>query len=165
VVLLAIVAAVVLSPALNPGQAKADQWYSSVRSACRHSISTMLCYHVRTRALAHIPKLQRSEPLYRSAELKAARIERCNQHRHDPCGDDWVQPFYTAGYLPSRGAWAVGENIAWGWANAWQAFNALMHSPSHRANILDPRFRDVGVQPVRRSAWGSLWVIHYGRRA
>jgi uncharacterized protein YkwD len=161
--LVALVAVAVISPALAPGPAKADRWYSSVRSACRHKVSTMLCYHVRTRALAHLPKLRRSVRLHDSARLKAVRIVRCGEHRHDPCGDEFVKPFYTAGYLPA-GSWTVGENLAWGWKNAWQAFDALMHSPSHRANILDPRFRDFGVRAVRRSPWGLLWVLHYGSR-
>jgi uncharacterized protein YkwD len=123
----------------------------------------MLCYHDRTRALAHLPALHRSDGLFGSAGLKAARIMRCGEHRHDPCGDDWVHPFYSAGYLPAS-SWVVGENLAWGWSDAWEAFDGLMHSPSHRANILNPQFRDFGVRLVRRSQWGMLWVLHYGAR-
>jgi len=44
-----------------------------------------------------------------------------------------------------------------------RAFAALMRSPAHRANILDPRFADIGIDR-RLSRWGVLWVIHYGRR-
>jgi uncharacterized protein YkwD len=75
-----------------------------------------------------------------------------------------VRPFYTARYVAADGSAIVGENLAWGWSTAWIAFDALMHSPSHRANILDTDFRDVGVHVTRRSPWGPLWVIHYGRR-
>jgi uncharacterized protein YkwD len=159
-----LVAFVALAAAagLAPQQAAAETWYSSVRTACRGDANLMLCYHRRTRALAHLPRLRSSRPLARSAALKASRIVRCRQHRHTPCGDPWVRPFYSAGYVrPYEGA-VVGENLAWGWSNAWTAFDALMHSPPHRANILDTDFRDVGVRFVKRSPWGPLWVIHYG---
>jgi uncharacterized protein YkwD len=165
-VFLAFAAAIALAPGPAAPQpaAAADGWYASVRTACRGNANVMLCYHSRTRALAGLPKLRPSRILERSAALKAARIVRCKQHRHSPCGDAWVRPFYAAGYVPTRGRTVVGENLAWGWSSPWEAFDALMHSPTHRANILDPDFRDVGVRVVRRSPWGPLYVLHYGRR-
>jgi uncharacterized protein YkwD len=164
--LLTLVALAALAPALLPVRATAaDSWYASVRSACPgNGPSTMVCYHRQTRALAHVSKLRRNGRLDRSTALKATRIVRCRQHRHNPCGDEWVRPFYTARYVAADGSAIVGENLAWGWSTAWMAFDALMHSPSHRANILDTDFRDVGVHVTRRSPWGPLWVIHYGRR-
>jgi uncharacterized protein YkwD len=166
VALLVFLASTALTGVLLPAPATAaDTWYASVRSACPgNGPSTMVCYHRRVRALAHVVKLRRNRRLDRSAALKATRIVRCRQHRHNPCGDAWVRPFYTARYVAAGGSAVVGENLAWGWSTAWTAFDALMHSPSHRANILDPDFRDVGVRVTARSPWGRLWVIHYGRR-
>jgi uncharacterized protein YkwD len=162
---LVLAAVAVLAPALQPDRAAAaGDWYASARTACRGKANVMLCYHSRTRALAGLPKLRRSRVLQHSAALKAARIVRCRQHRHSPCGDAWVRPFYSAGYVPIHGRTVVGENLAWGWSTPWEAFDALMHSPSHRANILDIDFRDVGVRVVQRSPWGPLYVLHYGRR-
>jgi uncharacterized protein YkwD len=49
----------------------------------------------------------------------------------------------------------IGENIAYN-ATVRRVHRAFMHSPGHRANILDPRFRQVGVGNVKRD--GVLWV-------
>jgi uncharacterized protein YkwD len=42
----------------------------------------------------------------------------------------------------------IGENIAWGtlWLATPRAIvTSWMNSPGHRANILNPRFRDTGI--------------------
>jgi uncharacterized protein YkwD len=42
----------------------------------------------------------------------------------------------------------VGENIAWGsqeLATPRSIVNGWMHSPGHRANILNRRFREIGI--------------------
>jgi uncharacterized protein YkwD len=151
--------------AIPASASAAPSWYASARTACRgNGPATMVCFHRRTRALAHVVRLRRNRRLDRSASLKATRIVRCRQLRHDPCGEPWFRVFYAARYLPPGGSAVVGENLAWGFRSAWTAFDALMHSPAHRANILDPAFRDVGVRLTRRSPWGRLWVIDYGRR-
>jgi uncharacterized protein YkwD len=149
--------------AVSPPAADAKTWYSPARAACANRVAKMRCYHNRTRVLRHLERVHRDIRLQRSAQLKAMRIGRCGQPRHRPCGDSWLRPFRQAGYLPAPGRWLVGENLAWGFDSAWRAFAALMRSPAHRANILDPRFADIGIDR-RLSRWGVLWVIHYGRR-
>jgi uncharacterized protein YkwD len=70
-----------------------------------------------------------------------------------PGGDTPLSRMRAAGYIySSRIGYEVGENIGWG--TLWNAtpraiVAAWMASPGHRANILDPRFRDtaVGVSP------------------
>ena len=45
-------------------------------------------------------------------------------------------------------SWSVGENLAWGTgvlATPRATVRAWMHSPDHRANLLDRRFADVGI--------------------
>jgi uncharacterized protein YkwD len=42
----------------------------------------------------------------------------------------------------------VGENIAAGYTTPQDVMDGWMHSPSHRANILNCRFRDIGVGVV-----------------
>ncbi len=56
----------------------------------------------------------------------------------------------------------VGENIFFASVtnttyNAQYAHAALMHSPGHRANILEPRFSKVGIG-VYRDSKGRFWV-------
>jgi uncharacterized protein YkwD len=53
-----------------------------------------------------------------------------------------------AGYLRGRHSWSVGENIAWGSgssATPRAIVSMWMHSPGHRANILNGHFHDIGV--------------------
>ncbi len=58
-----------------------------------------------------------------------------------------VQRFYGA---DSYGTWSVGENLLWssGGVNASAALKLWMKSPGHRANILTPRWREVGLSAV-----------------
>jgi len=55
----------------------------------------------------------------------------------------------AVGYISSsRDSYEVGENIAWGTlslATPRAIVAAWMRSPPHRANILDPRYRETGI--------------------
>src|SRR3954447_16162529 len=66
-----------------------------------------------------------------------------------PGGPDLVARLRRAGYLgPRTTVWVVGENLAWARATAATARGivaAWMTSPAHRANILEPSFRDIGI--------------------
>ena len=55
--------------------------------------------------------------------------------------------------------WA-GENIS-GNKSVSSSMAALMQSPGHKANILDPRFTDVGVGIAYGSAYGNLYVQEF----
>lgn len=48
------------------------------------------------------------------------------------------------------GFWSVGENLLWSSpdVSAAGALSLWMHSPEHRANILNPRWREIGVSAV-----------------
>jgi uncharacterized protein YkwD len=53
-----------------------------------------------------------------------------------------------AGYLRSVRSWSLGEALAWGAARAGAPraiLRGLLNSPPHRAILLNPAFRDVGV--------------------
>lgn len=60
---------------------------------------------------------------------------------------------------------AYGENIAAGQATPEDVMRVWMNSPGHRANILDPRFTDIGVGYVvgtetsrNRTYWTQLLI-------
>jgi uncharacterized protein YkwD len=53
---------------------------------------------------------------------------------------------------------AYGENIAWGQRDAGTVMNAWMNSPGHRANILNCRFRNVGVAVAYDPAGVPFWT-------
>jgi uncharacterized protein YkwD len=66
-----------------------------------------------------------------------------------PDGSTPLSRMRAAGYISSsRVGYEVGENIAWGTQNLAsprEIVAAWMASPGHRANILDPHFRDTGI--------------------
>lgn len=65
---------------------------------------------------------------------------------------------------------AAGENLAWGTsgvASAAQIVDAWMHSDGHRANILEPSFREIGIGlamgvPTGSGAAGATYVTEFG---
>ncbi len=59
----------------------------------------------------------------------------------------------------------VGENLAAGQTTPEQAFDDWMNSPTHRANILDPRFSELGVGVREGGDHGIYWVQHFGEPA
>lgn len=66
----------------------------------------------------------------------------------------------NAGY---RGWTRIGENIAYGYPTPRSVVNGWMHSPPHRRNILDCRYKDVGVGVAE--AGGYLWwTADFGRK-
>ncbi len=78
----------------------------------------------------------------------------------------------AAAYTPATGRWHVGENLAWGAAGHATPRVIVanwMASPSHRANVLRPLFREVGVGIVAGSPRGSAadaftYASSFGRR-
>jgi uncharacterized protein YkwD len=108
-----------------------------------------------------------SGPLNRSTVLKANAVRRCG-FSHTPCGMSFSWTFRRAGYLPAR---AFGENLAWGQGELGspvRTLSAWLRSPPHRANLLAPRWRDLGIAFERGAMFGrsgvSLWVMQFGRR-
>ena len=80
----------------------------------------------------------------------------------------------NAGYASPTRSWSVGENLAWGtgqFASPASRVTALMNSPGHRANMLNPSFREGGVgvaldAPVRTrsAAAGGTYTVLFGVR-
>jgi uncharacterized protein YkwD len=76
-----------------------------------------------------------------------------------------------AHYLEGARGWSLGENLAWGTgdvASPARIVDAWMHSPGHRRNILDRRFREIGIglapgAPGRGD--GATYVTEFGARA
>ncbi|MFJ1709504.1 CAP domain-containing protein [Kitasatospora sp. NPDC088346] len=71
----------------------------------------------------------------------------------DPDGRHADSRIEAAGYR--WGSW--GENIAYGQADPAAVMDAWMHSPGHRANILNCDFKDIGIG-VNFGAKGPWWT-------
>ncbi|MBN1530143.1 MAG: hypothetical protein JW895_13875 [Thermoleophilaceae bacterium] len=80
----------------------------------------------------------------------------------------------ASGYMGGRRSWTVGENLAWGGGQTGTPRSIVtlwMGSPTHRANILDRRFREAGIgialgAPVRggRSMQAATYGNEFGVR-
>ncbi len=57
----------------------------------------------------------------------------------------------------------VGENIAMGHRSAKAVMKAWLKSPGHRRNILDRRFRKIGLGLARDADGTRYWVQDFGR--
>jgi diguanylate cyclase (GGDEF)-like protein/PAS domain S-box-containing protein len=109
-----------------------------------------------TLCLINAQRLQAGlQPLRENAELDQAAAGHNNDmiardyFAHiSPSGEtplDWI---VSSGYVLSNSGYIVGENIAWGTlslSTPQAIVNAWMNSPDHRANILNPAFRDTGM--------------------
>ncbi|MFB7599277.1 sigma-70 family RNA polymerase sigma factor [Streptomyces sp. NPDC056160] len=77
----------------------------------------------------------------------------------NPDGKDPGQRITTAGYHWST----YGENIARGQQTPASVMDSWMHSPGHRANILNCSFKDIGVG-VHKGSGGPWWTQDFGAK-
>jgi uncharacterized protein YkwD len=83
---------------------------------------------------------------------------------------DHVDP--TTGYGPAERAvvgryvyFAIGENLAAGVESAADVMRVWMESPSHRANILDPHWEEIGIAVRMGGQFEVYWVQEFGQPA
>lgn len=91
-----------------------------------------------------------------------------------PGGGSLLARIADTSYLKGASRYAVGENLAWGTgelATPRNRVRAWMKSPSHKRNILDRRFREIGIgialgAPTAISAGqdAATYTTHFGRR-
>jgi uncharacterized protein YkwD len=78
---------------------------------------------------------------------------------HESPGGATVQSrVKQAGYLGGVREWWLGEALAWGTSGAGAPraiLRQLLKSPPHRAILLDPSYRDVGIGVARGAPRGS----------
>jgi uncharacterized protein YkwD len=87
---------------------------------------------------------------------------------HITFSSDWFaagsgpsQRMVASGYPAQAG---MGENLAAGFDTASEVFAAWRNSPSHNSNMLDPRWKviGVGVETGSRSYYGTYWTTDFG---
>lgn len=113
-------------------------------------------------------------PLSDNSDLDVASQRHANDmsaHKYFAHGD-FVGRIRSARYLKHARGYTVGENIAWGsWdmASPASVVNGWMHSPGHRANILNGRFHEIGLgvargAPVGGQGRAGTYVTDFGTR-
>jgi uncharacterized protein YkwD len=109
--------------------------------------------------------------LGRAASAQADDMVRRSYFAHrSPEGTMPSDRIRATGYLRSDRSWTVGENLAWGTAELSSArglVNAWMNSPGHRANILKPVYREIGIgvslgTPSSSTAPGATVATTFG---
>ena len=93
-----------------------------------------------------LPPLKWDEPLHRAALRHAGEMAARKSISHQYFGE-----LDLAGRGREAGAkfTVIAENVAEAWS-APEIHDAWMHSPDHRANLLDPRVNSVGISVMRR---------------
>jgi uncharacterized protein YkwD len=112
-------------------------------------------------------------PLRRAAASHSADMAANNYFSHDaPDGRTATDRIRATGYLSDARSWSVGETIAWGRARSGTpaaVVRMFLNSPPHRAILLDPGFRDLGVgtalgAPAGPEAGALTVTLDFGRR-
>lgn len=105
------------------------------------SASDLVAYTNSERAKANLPLLSENTSLDKAAALHAADMTSLHYYAHkSPSGFEPWHWYGVAGYNYSY----AGENIAEGYQTAATVVEAWMHSPEHKANILNPKYTEVG---------------------
>jgi uncharacterized protein YkwD len=154
--------------ALVPATAAANSSPASAdRAAARPATVLRLVNAERTSR--GLPRLRSQPALRAAARGYALQMVRQKFFSHDRAG--LIRRIRRTGYLRRYPHWALGENIAWGTRSSGRPkaiVQAWMASPPHRRNILNPRFRRIGIgiapgAPVA-GATGATYVTDFGMR-
>ncbi len=101
------------------------------------------------RIMAGVGVLAENEKLVQSARARACYLDRSQLWSHD----GWEHSLEAVDYHYS----IAGENIAGNMKSEKMAFDGLMNSPGHKANILRKQFTEMGI-----GICGQTWVQHFG---
>lgn len=116
------------------------------------------------RANQGLAPLRAASELMEASQYHSDWMASYNCFEHDCPGEPaWVQRIIYAGYVNYA---VLGENIAVGYPTASEAVQAWMNSPDHRANMLNPDFREAGggYADAPSSGYHHYWTMDYGAR-
>jgi uncharacterized protein YkwD len=145
---------------------------SPARLATTTARRSLLCLINQVRTSRGLPPLRRERHLRRAATAHAGDMAARDYFDHDGPDGTLVSRVRAAGYLRGAGRWRVGEAIAWGRGHQGTPgalVRGLMASPPHRALLLAPDFRDVGIGLAHGAPNGSsgnalVITLDFGRR-
>lgn len=118
----------------------------------------LLIAHGSERNAAYPLKL--NDKLTKAAQLHASWMAEHNNMSHNEGRTTVADRAKAQGYNWNY----VGENIAMGYPDVASVMKGWMHSPGHRANILNKNYKEVGFG-VAKSKNGSIyWCADFGRQ-
>jgi uncharacterized protein YkwD len=96
----------------------------------------------KTRVSENLTELKENAVLAQAAQLKAQDMAKRGYFSHvDPDGNQPWYYFRQAGYDYK----IAGENLAVNFVDSSEVHRAWMNSPTHKANIVQPRFTEIGI--------------------
>ena len=158
-----------------PAQASADCANTDVRPSAGNLPQVrgaVLCLLNEQRTERGMGKLRANTKLRRAAERHSRNMSENNFFDHvSPGGSTPLERVKAAGYLSGADSWAVGENIAWGeqqLSTPREIVDSWMASAPHKANILNRRFRHIGIGVAlgapTSGAGGATYTTAFGKR-
>jgi hypothetical protein len=133
--------------------------------ATEMSVSGLLSATNSQRAANGLDALSINNKLNASAQAKAVDMKNRDYWAHtSPTGEEpWVF-FDAAGYAYAK----AGENLAYGFVNSSDTVTGWMNSPSHRANMLDSQYTEVGFGYINSDNFvgtgpETIIVAHYAK--
>jgi uncharacterized protein YkwD len=172
----AVVCLLMLAGAGNASASVACPTDMVVPDGERHSVEMavgIVCDLNAIRARNGLRPLRWDWRLWAGAQRMAADVNTRDFFAHvTPDGQSLVDRLGATGYLPDRPTWFVGENLGWGRGSLATPIAIVfgwMLSPSHRMNILDPEFEEIGLgvsagSPSPALASGMTYVADFGTR-
>jgi uncharacterized protein YkwD len=136
--------------------------------------AAILCLVNGERTDAGLPTLNHVPELDQSSDGMCKRMVSEQFFSHEtPDGKTVVDRVEPTGYIPNSGDWVVGENLAWGsgaLSTPQAIVNGWMNSPGHRANILAPDYKDIGLaacmgSPSPDHQGGTVYVNNFGAKS
>lgn len=115
-----------------------------------------------TRQSLGLQTLSENEKLNQAARLKAENMVQNNYFNHtSPTG---VSPWFWFKQVGYNYKYA-GENLAVGFYESEEVYNAWLNSPSHKENILNPNYTEIGTAVVRGFGPSNTVVVvqEFGR--
>ena len=134
---------------------------------------SVICLMNERRRAAGVRPLRSDERLERAARRHSNAMDAADFFSHSsPTGNSPVGRIRNTGYLAGASSWGIAENLHWGSGGPGTpkvTVSRWMSSPSHRASMLSPRFRQVGVgvakgAPTPGVANAAIYTADFGSR-
>lgn len=122
--------------------------------------AALRCLINRGRNARGLARVGANRPLRHAAVGHTVYMQRHDCWSHQCKGEPSLyERVKREGYLSKAKGWGLGETMAWGEGRKGRPraiFRSWMESPGHRAVILDPDFRDLGVGPRHGSPYKRM---------
>jgi uncharacterized protein YkwD len=143
-ILLGLLAAALLAPAAGAAPRRAHVALTPLESGVLVDINVFRRAH-------HLQPLQVNVRLDEAARAHTQQMAQDGYFAHESADGSafWKR---IQGFYPSTASafWSVGENLLWSSSNMTpaRALQMWLASPDHRANLMNPRWREIGVAAV-----------------